>query len=92
MASKLLLPACLFIPLIVGGVPAPASRSEGSSPMSLADVWSFQLDREDRGEADEWFERALSDAIVLPGVLTAQGYGDPVSMQTSWTGNLSRQR
>jgi hypothetical protein len=48
------------------------------------------LDREDRGEADQWFGRDLADVIVLPGVLTAQGFGDPVSMQTKWTGNINQ--
>jgi hypothetical protein len=58
--------------------------------LTLAGMWSFQLDREDRGEAEQWFARDLSGVIVLPGVLTAQGYGDPVSMQTKWTGNISK--
>jgi hypothetical protein len=59
-------------------------------PIKLAGMWSFGLDREDRGEADNWFERELSEVIVLPGVLTAQGYGDLVSMQTQWTGNINK--
>jgi hypothetical protein len=59
------------------------------SRLPLQGTWSFQLDREDRGEADQWFGRDLADVIVLPGVLTAQGFGDPVSMQTKWTGNIN---
>ncbi len=79
---------------VVGNRDGPRRRSGGdgrgedSSP--LQGTWSVQLDREDRGEAEQWFTRELSGAIVLPGVLTAQGYGDPVSMQTQWTGNLSK--
>ena len=38
--------------------------------------------------AQQWWTRNLKDTIELPGVLTAQGYGDPVSMQTQWTGNV----
>ena len=57
--------------------------------LDLAGTWSFQLDRQDQGEADKWFERDLPDRIALPGVLTAQGYGDPPSMQTQWTGNIN---
>lgn len=57
--------------------------------IDLAGPWSFQLDRQDQGEAGKWFERDLSDRISLPGVLTAQGYGDPTSMQTQWTGGIN---
>ncbi|RPJ37885.1 MAG: hypothetical protein EHM35_05775, partial [Planctomycetaceae bacterium] len=57
--------------------------------VDLAGTWSFQLDRQDQGEAGKWFERDLTDRIALPGVLTAQGYGDPPSMQTQWTGHIN---
>ncbi len=77
--TRLSLLAVLIAPVV--------ARADG---MSLASTWSFQLDREDRGEADQWFGRDLSDVIVLPGVLTAQGFGDPVSMQTKWTGNINK--
>ncbi len=80
-AWRWVLLACLF------AIPA---RVSGYEPVPLAGTWSFQLDREDRGEADQWFARELSDVIVLPGVLTAQGFGDPVSMETKWTGNLNK--
>ncbi len=75
----------------VGVGPRAYPVSEGShGGLPLQGMWSFQLDREDRGEADQWFEQDLSDVIVLPGVLTAQGFGDPVSMQTKWTGNINK--
>jgi hypothetical protein len=74
----------------VGVGPRAYPASEGShGGLPLQGTWSFQLDREDRGEADQWFGRDLADVLVLPGVLTAQGFGDPVSMQTKWTGNIS---
>ncbi len=56
----------------------------------LAGTWSVQLDRQDRGEAERWFERDLPEKITLPGVLTAQGYGDPPAMQTPWVGNINQ--
>ncbi len=56
----------------------------------LAGKWSVELDRQDRGEAQKWFERDLSSKISLPGVLTAQGYGDLPSMQTPWVGNINQ--
>ena len=94
------LAALSLIPLTVCSVPARASVgvgpraypfSEGShGGLPLQGTWSVQLDREDQGEAQQWFDQELSGAIVLPGVLTAQGYGDPVSMQTKWTGNIKK--
>jgi len=75
----------------VGLGPRAYPVSEGShGGLPLQGTWSFQLDREDRGEADQWFGRDLSNVIVLPGVLTAQGFGDPVSMETKWTGNINK--
>jgi len=64
-----------------------AARADG---MDLGgNSWSVRLDRDDRGQAEKWFEQKLSDRIVLPGVLTEQGYGDRPSMQTQWTGNIN---
>lgn len=51
--------------------------------------WSVRLDRDDRGQAEKWFKQKLSNRVVLPGVLTEQGYGDPPTMQTQWTGNIN---
>ena len=58
------------------------------APLSLAGDWRFSLDRSDRGVAESWFNRALSDQIKLPGVLQAQGYGDPISKETPWVLSL----
>jgi hypothetical protein len=66
-------------------IPAGAHAEQ----IDLACTWLFQLDRQDQGETGKWFERDLPDKIALPGVLTAQGYGDPPSMQTRWTGNVN---
>jgi len=66
-------------------IPAGAHAEQ----IDLAGTWLFQLDRQDQGQTGKWFERDLPDKIALPGVLTAQGYGDPPSMQTRWTGNIN---
>jgi hypothetical protein len=76
--QRLFLLAVSLIPL--------ATRAD---QIDLADSWSFQLDRQDQGETDKWFERDLSDKIALPGMLTTQGYGDPPSMQTQWMGDIN---
>ncbi|MBI5396625.1 MAG: discoidin domain-containing protein [Verrucomicrobia bacterium] len=64
------------------------SSAAGSEPISLAGPWRFQLDRNDAGVAEKWFERALPDKIKLPGTLTAQGIGDGVTVDTKWIGGI----
>ncbi len=76
----------LRLSLLAFSLISAAARAE---QIDLAGTWQFQLDRQDQGETGKWFERDLSDKITLPGVLTAQGYGDPPSMQTQWTGNIN---
>ena len=66
---------------------SPTARAD---EIDLAGTWSLQLDREDQGESQQWFQRELSDRLTLPGVLTAQGFGDPPSMDTPWTGNINK--
>jgi len=56
--------------------------------LSLAGQWRFQLDREDKGIQEGWFNKTLPQTIQLPGSLTAQGYGDDVTVETKWMGNI----
>lgn len=50
----------------------------------LGGTWRFEMDRDDEGEDAHWYDRELSDRIVLPGVLQSQGYGDEISPATPW--------
>jgi len=60
-------------------VTPPATVSE-----SLAGTWRFALDPKDQGIPEKWFARDLDGKIRLPGVLQAQGFGDPISTTTPW--------
>jgi len=55
---------------------------------SLAGTWRFEIDKGDLGVEERWFERELDQSIRLPGSLQEQGYGDEVSVDTEWTGNI----
>jgi hypothetical protein len=55
---------------------------------SLAGRWRFQLDPADTGIGAQWFDGSLPDSIKLPGSLCAQGYGDEVGTNTTWTGEI----
>jgi len=56
--------------------------------MSLAGQWRFQLDRGDAGVQGRWFERSLDQRIKLPGALQNQGFGDDITVDTKWTGDV----
>jgi hypothetical protein len=55
---------------------------------SLAGEWRFEIDRGDVGLGERWFERELEQTIRLPGSLQEQGYGNEISVDTQWTGNI----
>ncbi|MCW5550777.1 MAG: hypothetical protein KIS67_01290 [Verrucomicrobiae bacterium] len=73
----------LFI-VIASGLTALAAHPT----LPLAGEWRFQLDRADAGVRERWFERTLPQKIKLPGTLTAQGIGDPVTVDTKWIGGI----
>jgi hypothetical protein len=52
----------------------------------LAGEWRFALDRADAGLAAGWAATPLAGTVRLPGLLTAQGHGDPITPDTPWTG------
>lgn len=56
--------------------------------LNLAGRWRFALDRGDVGQAEQWQQRALAGSATLPGGLTEQGIGDPVTTETAWTGGI----
>jgi hypothetical protein len=56
--------------------------------MDLSGIWSFQLDPEDKGIDEQWYNRQLAGTISLPGSLQVQGFGEEVSLDTQWTGQI----
>lgn len=56
--------------------------------ISLEGTWRFAMDRTDSGIREQWHLRDLTDHIILPGVLQAQGYGDDISTDTPWVLSL----
>lgn len=73
-----LLKSLLAIPILSAAVHA--------APVDLSGEWRFALDAGDLGirvQPDQW---RFPDRIQLPGMATAQGFGDAPSMKTKWTG------
>ncbi len=54
----------------------------------LEGQWNFRLDEMDAGIKEEWFIQDLEGTISLPGSLQENGYGDEVTIQTKWTGQI----
>lgn len=74
-------------------------RSETAAPrtpppaVDLSGAWSLALDRAGVGEAQGWWAADLPaedvvGSIELPGSLTGRGFGDPVTVDTPWTGQV----
>lgn len=57
--------------------------------VSLAGKWRFALDPADAGVQEKWHSKTLAERIRLPGVLQAQGFGNPVSTNTPWITSLN---
>ena len=57
--------------------------------VNLAGYWDFQIDRNDKGVGERWYERAsLDDEIELPASMPQRLKGDDVTVETKWVGSL----
>lgn len=56
--------------------------------LPLSGTWDFQIDRQDKGIQEKWFEKPLNDRILLPGSMPQRLKGDRPSVNTQWTGSL----
>ncbi len=73
--------------ILSSGLLLPATLRCGGT-MDLSGRWRFELDRSRMGAAGAWFSRPLAGSIMLPGSLPSQGIGDPITLQTEWTGGI----
>jgi hypothetical protein len=74
----------VFSILVCVGQPAAAD----DHILDLSGTWAFQMDPEDAGVANRWFERSLEHTVQLPGSMQAQGFGPQPSLDTKWTGSI----
>lgn len=71
----------LFIALL-------AMNSLKADVIPLQGTWKFEIDREDKGVDGKWFSRNLADQIKLPGSMAENRKGDPITLETKWTGSI----
>ena len=70
-----------------------AGSAQRAFQLRLDGLWQFELDPDDVGVRQEWFNRPLSNRIRLPGILQWQGdstfnYGNPIRIDTPWVLSL----
>lgn len=65
-----------------------AQTAQAAYPISLEGLWRFELDTNDSGIQQQWFNRDLRNRIRLPGILQAQGFGNDIATNTPWVLSL----
>ncbi len=81
------LPQCVLALAVLGSLLVAAAAF--SFDRSLAGEWNLRLDPEDAGERAGWFATlGPGRPVRLPGSLVAQGIGEPVTVETPWTGTI----
>jgi len=56
--------------------------------INLEGNWHFEIDRQDTGVTEKWYNRNLSDNIKLPGSMAQFLKGDEITLKTKWTGSI----
>ena len=54
----------------------------------LEGAWHFALDPKDAGVTEQWCDKTLTGQVKLPGSLQEQGFGDDITVDTKWTGQI----
>ena len=68
---------------------AKAATPKASEALSLAGKWRFEMDSKDVGKAEGFFKRELTGGIQLPGSMSENGIGNPITVirQNTWGGS-----
>jgi hypothetical protein len=68
--------------------PVLTAAGPAGTMVELNGTWRFALDRGGKGIEESWWRRRLAGSASLPGTLTGQGIGDPVTLATPWIGQI----
>jgi hypothetical protein len=71
--------------LLISGL---CSCGQATNETDLSGEWAFALDPGDVGVKEQWYNKPLEGVITLPGSLQEQGYGEDVTVNTQWTGQI----
>jgi hypothetical protein len=56
--------------------------------INLEGNWHFEIDRNDVGITEKWYNKKLADVIKLPGSMAEFLKGDDITLKTKWTGSI----
>ena len=71
--------------LVIASLCAGSRVSAKANAIPLAGKWAFQLDPEDKGTREKWYNTTLPDTISLPGTTDQAGYGTPNTLKPELT-------
>ena len=63
-------------------------EKQTSKTIDLSGEWQFQMDPEDVGINEKWFEKNFSESVKLPGSMVENGKGFDITLNTKWTGGV----
>lgn len=81
--KKILIPAVILLGFLVG-----CDSNHEVSKIDLSGQWQFRMDPNDLGESEMWFNEDFAEAVQLPGSMDTNGKGEPITMETTWTGGI----
>ena len=56
--------------------------------ISLAGEWKIKLDNNNSGIQENWYLENFTDVTTLPGSCVKNGYGNDISLDAQWTGDI----
>jgi len=59
-----------------------------SETIDLSGEWQFQMDPDDVGVKENWFEKEFAETVQLPGSMDENGKGFDITLETKWTGGV----
>lgn len=77
----------LFITVFVSGTLLGDTKPVDAE-LDLSGQWAFQIDSQDKGISEKWFETELQDTIALPGSMPERNKGLAVGYETKFTGSV----
>ncbi|MCF6333266.1 MAG: beta-glucuronidase, partial [Draconibacterium sp.] len=64
------------------------SCEQQQNNIDLSGEWQFQMDPEDIGISEKWFDADLQETVQLPGSMVENGKGFDITLETQWTGGV----
>ena len=64
------------------------SKKDLLKTIDLSGSWQFQMDPNDLGETEKWYNKNFSETVNLPGSMVENGKGFDITLESKWTGGV----